>query len=348
VYDLQPAGLQQFAAACLTRAGALVESRGYALLEAVLPPELAQEMGDSHLVFAFDVEVAEEVPGSRLASHGSPLLDRLVSLATGFDRYFALYAPLKELRPPRDIDRRLADVHFERCRPPRVTQWWTQEHIYWGFCFRASFRSNELTEELVEAVVDGSSGNLVEDFPSLWRGVVPTPGPEGLLPRAGQLPVEQLYTTASTAAGAQARTRARTIQQAGAAMMDRELAKVRRYHEEIAGRIQKQLGSAEDPGRQARLQQQLQATVAEAGRRAQDTLARFQVEVELSLDHVVAHHLPCLHLKVDLAHRSQMLNRTLIYDPLAGRVLAPRCEVCGEPSRRLIPDVQGRLACPLH
>jgi len=341
--------LQEFATACLARAGALVESRGYGLLEAVLPPELAMELGGFYLLLAFDLEVAGEAPGSVLATHGSPVLDRLVALAAGFGPYFALHAPQRDLRPPRDLDGRLAGaVQYDRCRPPRVTRWWTEEHVYWSFCFRAVFRSYERIEELVEVVVEGTTGNVAEDFESLWRTVVPVPASEHRLTRADQLPLATLYQVAGGVAGSRARARARSVQESGATLRDRELAKVRHYHEEIARRINRQLAVTEEPGRRARLEDQLAAILADAGRRAEDTLARYRVEVELTLDHVVAHHLPCLHLKLELAHRDRVFTPTLIYDPLAGTVLAPRCEVCGEPARRLAPDREGRLACPQH
>lgn len=341
--------LQNFVATCLARAGALVEPRGYGLLEVVLPDALVPGFGQSHLLLAFDGEVASEVPGSMLVTYGSPLLEELVGLSAGFGRYFVLYAVQKELRPPRDLERRLAEgVKYERCRAPRITRHWTEEHVFWSFCFRAVFRSYERTEELLPVVVEGTTGNVVEDFEKRWRNVLVADQPENRLPRAQSLPLARLYEIAGQAACVRARQRAFSILQAGAVQRERDLNRVRHYHEELAARVRRQLSAAQSPERRARLEAQLAATMADAARLADDTLARYRVEAQLELDHIVAYHVSCLHLKLELVHRDRVFGPVLVYDPLQGVVLPPPCECCGEPTRQLTPDANGRLVCPRH
>jgi hypothetical protein len=76
---------------------------------------------------------------------------------------------------------------FGFCRPPKVSVQWLEEHIYRGFYFRAVFRSDERTEDLIAVVVDSHTGLVATDFADWWNGAIAAGEPRVSLPRAKAL-----------------------------------------------------------------------------------------------------------------------------------------------------------------
>lgn len=166
-------GLRPFVTACLERAGAVLEEAGFELVEALLPEELYHLQDQDHLLLAFDYEVARENPEAIFLTYGSPLLDSLARLAASYGRYTVLYGPEAGFKQAAWLEREIAEkIEFVRCRPPRVVHQWLEGHVFRGFFFRAVFRSHEKTEELLEIVVDESTGLVAPDFAGWWANVV--------------------------------------------------------------------------------------------------------------------------------------------------------------------------------
>ena len=97
--------------------------------------------------------------------------------------------------------------------------------------------------------------------------------------------------------------------------------------------------------KKARLEQQLSATLAERERREKDAVERYGVEVDIGLDHVVAYYIPCLCVKLELAHKDQVLTFTVFYNPLSTEIETPVCERCGRQTISLVPEHDG-FVCP--
>jgi len=340
--------VQDFVIATLTRAGAVVERPSYALAEAVLPEELQPLLGSDYLLLAFDAEVAAETPESVFVTHGSPMLDKIIEVAAGFGRYIQMYLPGDGVKAPRNLESRLREaVEYRRCRPPQVVQHWQAEKVYYGFYFRCVFHSYEKTEEVISAVVDGHTGQPVDSFAKHWGNVVPLAGPEYVMPQATLMPLADLYQSAYREVKRNAVDRAGSIQQAASYLRQRELAKITSYYEETAREIEQKFAGAVDLDKKVRLEKQLAATRADQKRREEDAARRYNVEVELRLDHLVAHHLPCLFVRAAVQYKDRVLHHTLTYNPLSGEIEAPVCPRCGQVSRCLTPDGD-ELVCPSH
>lgn len=340
--------LEEFAAAFLERAGAVVEKAGYALLEVLLPDELARHFNQDHLILAFDYEVAQENPGSVFITHGSHLLDAMVRLAAAYGRCVRLYRPGGVPAPLSNVEQQvLRAVEFVDCRPPRLEMQWAAEHALHAFFFRTTYRSFEKTEEIFSVVVDGYSGLPQPDFLRLWGNITPQERPDYSVSRADALPLEVLYRTACREVEGMARAKAIELRRSSRAAKDRELAKTARYYEEVAREIQQKMSGADEEKR-CRLERQLAATEADRERRQKDAASRYEVEAEVRLDHLVVYHLPFLHAKLEVRHKNELYHQTVVYNPLAGRIEAPACPLCGRATPRLIPSGGGQLVCAEH
>ena len=340
-------GLEKFVLDYLQRAGALVEQESYATLGVLLPDDLIGYFGEEQLLLAFDYEVAEENEGSLFITHGSPFLDKTVeSILQSYGRFTVRYwsGPIPEL--PRNFGQKvLGKLDFRRCRPPKVNMYVVEECVFYEFNFRCTFRSHEKSEEVVTVVLNGSNGQIQMKFYESWQKNIPAEEREYSLPGAKLLPIDGLYQTACRNAEQTTQIWAEKIMTQGAWQKKKELAKIAGYYGELAAEIQKKLMGTGDPKKKARLEQQLLATLADRERREKDAAERYGVEVDIRLDHVVAYYIPCLWVKLELAHKDQVRAFTVLYNPLSNEIETPVCKRCGRQTFSLVPDQDG-FVCP--
>lgn len=341
--------LQDFMESLLKRSGALVEQTGYGLLETVLSDELAAHFKDDHLLLAFDYEVAGENPGSTFVTYGSSLLDTSTNVALGYGHYTSLFRPQIDVTPPRNLEQRImAGLEFLRCRPPRVIHQWMVDQVFLEFNFRCIFRSYEKNEALVPVVIDGYSGlPKPSSFSDLWKYIVPVTKPDYRLPGADMLPLPRLHQQACRHAEIQVRQLAESVCRSAATLKEKELAKISSYFEQSAREIESKISATDDALKKGRLEKQLAAILRDRQLREEDAAARYTVEAEVRLDHLVAYHLPCVHVKLEVQHKNQFYNQIVVYNPYSNDIEDPACPVCGQPARQLTPG-KGRLFCTAH
>ncbi len=76
--------------------------------------------------------------------------------------------------------------------------------------------------------------------------------------------------------------------------------------------------------------------------REEGAAARYTVETEVRLDHLVAYHLPCVHIKLEVQYKNELYNQIVVYNPYSNDIEAPACPVCGELGRLLESAAKGR------
>lgn len=349
MYLPEKLNLHSFVTGFLERSGSVLEESDYGLVETLLPDQLAFHWGEQ-MVLAFDYEVARENPQAAFITYGSPLLDTMARLAADYGRFTVQYCPELNFNQNRRFDREIVDkLEFLRCRPPVVSYQWLADHVFWCLHFRAVFHSYEKTEELLPVVIDGYTGLVAPDFHYWWSSIMPAGEPQYKLSVAESRSLHELYDAARREAGIQAGKKAAALQSQAAGQIDREMKKIASYYGQTLQEIEKKMVAAtEDKTKSERLEKQMAATRADWRRREKDVLERYSVEVELILDHIVACHLPRLHIKLELQHKDRLLNTIVLYNPLTGCIEPPVCPVCRKPATRLVPDREERLICVNH
>ncbi|MDR3543963.1 MAG: hypothetical protein P4L69_23850 [Desulfosporosinus sp.] len=335
--------LEKFVLAYLQRAGALTEQESYATLGVLLPEDVSSYFGEEQLLLTFDYEVAEETEDSLFVTHGSPFLDKTVeSVLQRFGRFTVWYwsGPVPEL--PRNFEQKfLANLDFQRCRRPKVNMHMVEECIFYSFNYRCAYRSHEKSEQIITVVLNGSNGQAQTKFSEALQKNPPSEERNYSLPRAKLLSESSLYQIACQNAEQVAQIRAEKIMAQGDWQKKKELAKIAGYYSELEAEIRKKLAGTVDLKKRARLEQQLAATQADRERRQKDTAERYGVEVDIRLDHVVANYIPCLWVKLELAHKNQLRYFTVLYNPLLSEIEMPICERCGQQTFSLVPDHDG-------
>ena len=335
--------LEKFVLAYLQRAGALTEQESYASLGVLLPEDLGQHFGEEQLLLAFDYEVAEETEGSLFITHGSPFLDKTVeSVLQNYGRVTARYwsEPVPEL-PRNFVQKVLVNLDFQRCRPPKVNMHIVEECAFYSFNFRCVFRSHEKSEQIVTVVLNGNNGRVQTKFLAAWQKSIPAEQRDYALSKAKLWPEERLYQLACQHAEQATQIWAEKIMAQGAWHKKKKLAKIAGYYDELEAEIQKKLVGTADSKKKTRLEQQLSATQADRDRRQKDAAERYGVEVDIRLDHVVVYYIPCLWVKLELAHKDQLRYFTVLYNPLLSEIEMPVCERCGSQTSGLVPELDG-------
>lgn len=197
-------------------------------------------------------------------------------------------------------------------------------------------------------VIDGYSGLPKLSFSDLWKYIVPVTKPDYRLPKADMLLLPQLHRRACRQVEMQVRQLAEPVCQSAAVLREKELAKISSYYEQSAIEIERKISAIDDTFKKSRLEKQLAATLRDRQLREEDVATRYAVEAEVCLDHLVAYHLPCVHIKLEVQHKNKSYNQIVVYNPYSNDIEDPACPVCGEPARRLIPGDAGRLICIAH
>ncbi|HAP93806.1 MAG TPA: hypothetical protein DCM26_04190, partial [Desulfotomaculum sp.] len=337
--------LEEFCLAYLVRAGAVVEKAGHALLEVLAPEELFPYFNHNHLFLAFDYEVARETPESIFITYGSQLLDTIIRLASFYGRYTKHYWPGNVPAFLRNMEQPVKKaIEFVHCRPPRLDMQWVAEHAFYAFSFRAAYHSFEKTDQIFSVVIDGFNGLVQQNFLKQWENIVPGESPGYACPGATILPLDTIYQIACREVETKVVEKGALLRRLTQAAKNRELVKINCYYEETAREIQQKMDGA-DEGKEARLEKQLAAVIADQERRQKDAARRYEVEAEVRLDHLIVYHMPCLHAKLEVQHKNQYFYQTVVYNPLTARIEAPACPLCGKPAHRLVPAGKGQLAC---
>lgn len=323
-----------------------MERPSYGLLEVLVPQELTGPLGAEELLIAFDYEVARETPGSIFIAHGSAVLDTAVRLAGNYGLFTAHYFPGREVNRPKNLDQKISNaVDYLHCRTPRVVSRHLAENVYYMFNFLCAFRSFEKTEEIVPVTINAFNGVPFSHFEDSWQNIIPVERPVTQLAQAQTHPVRDLYKVACREVEQQAGEHSLRYRKAGVHLRQKELEKTERYYRETLTELGKKLAESSDRVRRQKLQDQLAATRADWRRRQEDIVARYDLEVEVRLDHLVACHIPCLFLQVEIQHKTRIMRQTLVYNPLNGEVEVPPCPRCGKPAPLQIPDGKGGLIC---
>ena len=111
--------------------------------------------------------------------------------------------------------------------------------------------------------------------------------------------------------------------------------------------MEEKIAVASEEEEKIRLKKQLEAARADRKRRQEDITVRYEVEAEIRLDHLLACCVPCLFIKLEIQHKSTLLQHTVSFNPATGEIEIPACPRCGKAARLLVPDIKkGSLSVP--
>ena len=198
-------------------------------------------------------------------------------------------------------------------------------------------------------VINGTSGLPCPDFKSKWDHLVPFEASNSKLPPASLLPLTDIYRQACQSLKPLAQEEALALQHLSSKVRQREWEKVNSYYQKTIQELESKRDGSADPNKKARFEKQLTVTKEEWNRREKDIAGRYEVEVDVCLERLEAYYVPCEYMKLRIQHKKQILNHTLIYNPVLRKIDTPPCPLCGKATSFLMPDKTGnRLVCLEH
>lgn len=340
--------IQEFITNVLKSCGAVVEQTDYAIAEVLLPEHLAEHFHASHLLLAFDYEVACETPGSEFVTFGSDLLDKVVDLALSLGRIIECHVPVRILQPPDNLEEKFANaIEFKKCRKPVLKEWFPLEHIYYRFNFRCIYRYDEKEEEIRPVLVDMHSGRQDAEVQGLLpelEKIVAVESRQRILPEAPVISQDEAYFRACMAVKSQIGKTINRIEESQKQLLEKELAKVTRYYDNTVRDLQRRLANTLDTKRAEHLKRQIEATQADKKLRQQDIRKKFAVRADVSLDSMVIYHLPKIIAVFEIQQRNDIFTFAGKFNLVSRQFETPLCPSCGLPATSL-ERMGGKLHC---
>ncbi|TDA70557.1 MAG: hypothetical protein D9V47_01000 [Clostridia bacterium] len=347
----QEISLQRYFLDTLEAHGAVVDTPGYALLEALLPSEVAAALElPEEVQLAFDYEVACENPEAELVAYGSPLLDRAVGLGLKAGRIARKVAAVSTLNVPSDISAKIKKrLEFVRCRPPVLRSAGVVRSEAVLFNFRTRFISDEKQENIYPILVDTAVGQEV-NYQLPWLQtmffVTGDPGIAALTP-ADHCGYAKAYEAAKEALPGAITQDLGEFQARMQHFLQDEAKRLASFYRqtmvEIRQRIHRQDANEE---RRQRLEKKLPATQADFYKRVEDIRSKYRIMVEAEVDSVTVYVWPKVKLTLDIEHKNMRTPMTLYYNLAAGALELPLCLACHRPNTAVYFDSRGRFLCP--
>gem|GEM_PF-502953 len=320
--------LLAFAAELLERRGGLVERRKEQLT-ALLPDELARFL-----------ELPEEAElGSEAAPllYGSPLLDRLVSLATrdvpvAYGGITVPYLKKAGFEGLLGHDVSFADGQI------RVTGRAETRSTYMVLITRYLALSDERKEGLVQVAVNEGNGAIIENFEHLWREFGPEfYAPDAIPPHFPADPAAAMNQAMNRAQGAVKGEMAEFL----ASMrrrLQRDVKNTREYYEALENEMRASLShpNLTDGQRQERLAK-INELPTEMTRKVADLEGKYRVQVTVKACAALRLLVNVAQVPLQWRYRKQQRELHLTWNPVTRRLDPMVCESCRVTTRRVFP-----------
>jgi hypothetical protein len=342
--------LEQFLRDYAETAGGMWDEVEPQVYDLMLPPRDGD--GEPEVVrVAFDPEAIPEHPGAQLASHGTPLVDRLLADAVVHARRVVLYVVGLNLASSglQDRVRRAVSLppgytlEVESVRPlffPQAAFW-----------FEATFVSDQKEQEILPVAIDLHHGRQVRHLDRLLERSRLAETPALPLAEARHPGLASAYPIARDRVLRTLAALANTRQRELVDRLDRQLERIGRYYNDLRAEVEEQDRRAQSRGEDsARFKGRLEALYREEQLRTAELRQKSQLRVNMRLLNLVEIYQPKLLVgtrasKAVTGANSAATDLEWVWDPLVENVEATACPQCSHPTFEFSLTRQGGLAC---
>jgi len=352
--------LEQFVVGYIRQTGGIIEPVAPQVYEALLPEQLAAELGtDPYQQIAFtDLPHRQNV--LRLG-YNHPLVEEMVNGARSEPAPLHVYVNNLRLTKTGLLELARESWGVSNCRivelPRRTIGRICNHYVY--FNFKAALTSDEKQERLVAVLMDAHTGcrvpnpepilqaaNALEPddlLKSLSDGPLRWPEPDGRLSQPLVLPtLTALLERAKTAVLHELSGPLLEQQKRATRFQSLDEARLNEYYDEIEQDLQQRLSSA-TPDRRAGLESKLASTREERAFKLTDVAERYRLYLDLTLINVMIISQPKLSLVVGLENRTSKHETAAVYDPLRHQLEPLVCQVCHQPAEHIILCFNGHV-----
>ena len=332
--------LLSFASEFLQEQGALIEEQSEGLV-ALLPAPLADLLGlpeETRLG-------TEEAP----LLYGSPLLDRLIGLATRdvpvvYGQIEVPYLKKAGFEKLIGQDIRFADGQI------RVGTRAEARTTYLVLVCHYLAMSDERKEGLVRIGVHEGTGAVIEGFEDLWQEARPDFFPAGKVPPHFPVHLEKAFSAAMRRSRSVTETELSDFLSSMQRRLGRDVSNTREYYEALSAEME---GSLSHPNLTESQRQERIAKIRELpdemARKIVDLEHKYQVEVSVKARAALRFLVDVAQVSLDLKYRKLSRPVRVIWNPVTKCLDPLTCERCRETTRTVHPTTEGSeivLLCP--
>lgn len=332
--------LVSFASAFLEERGALVEPRPEGGVAVLLPSALAKILS-----------LPEE---ARLGSddapllYGSPLLDRLIGLAT--EEVPIVYGQIEvPYLKKAGFDKLIGqDIRFADGQV-RVGPRAEARTTYMVLVCHYLALSDERKEGLVYVGVHEGTGAIIENLEELWKESRPGFFPPGKIPPHFPVHLEKPFAAAMDAARAKTEALLSDFLSSMERRLRRDTDNTREYYEALSREMEESLShpnltEAQRKEREAKIGE----LPSEMERKVEDIEQKYQVEVSVTARAALRFLVDVAQITLELKYRKFKRLVRVIWNPLTRSLDPLVCDGCGRTTRTVYPVSEGsdiRLLC---
>lgn len=284
----------------------------------------------------FDPEGVAECPAGELVAPGSAVLEELLGYARQRGRVSC--ARLEVPLPP---GHKVAASVLQALRIPEARvaakelRWMEAEYAV--FLFRASFVSDLREEELIQVVLDRSTGRLVRR----WEEILKAGSlQEGVLHADTLLTGLSLSTAYEAARSEILRNLSSLVTQRHQSLREwqrREMLRVSQYHEQLSEELTERANNEKDEAKRAVLLARIQANQTEAQRAFQDLEAKYTLSLDLECVSLLLVQVPkaIAVCEVEMPKHHWKASIEVMWNAATQMPEPPNCPSCGRPEFRM-------------
>jgi hypothetical protein len=306
--------LQTFVTDVIEALGGVVVPVEYALCQALIPEEYKSYFQNrTEIELSFDYEVAQENPQSEFVTFGSYILDQVLALANRKPVHSLRFVEVDRLsvgQPLKKIKNFLGetgDITIE-----------SERHVFgaWGvFQFRVMYVADEKEELRQQVWVDLITGHVSEEMETEQNRIVYAKEPSDTLPFPETLDMMKAFQTAyHYAVQVEEKEKDSRLQDIA---FQKDIDRIQTYYDELLQENEQRAarkGLKEET--KAALQAKSKAIQLERDKQLQEIKNKYDIQIDISLDHSITYFIPVLKYEVCTRFRGKQKDETLYYNPI--------------------------------
>jgi hypothetical protein len=307
--------LQSFVTKVIESIGGIVDPMEYALCQVLIPEEYSHYFQNrSEIVLSFDYEVAQENPQSEFITFGSYIFQQVMTLAHRTAVNTVRFAEVERLTLANPI-KKITDYLKDEPGKLSINN---ERHILgaWAvYQFQVVYVSDEKEENTYQIWIDLITGEVAESMRSIQNSIIFKNDPLYTYPVPDLIDTSTSFEMAYKSAKAHAENISR--ERLDLNLLKKDLHRIETYYDELLKENNKRAtrkGISEEKKKE--IASKSKATELERDKQIQEMKNKYDVRIEIMLEHGIFYFVPLIEFEVTVNFRGESRTKMLYYNPI--------------------------------
>jgi len=338
--------LKDFVKEVIEIKGGVAEEKEEGILEAILPENISKNLQcKEYEKFSF----SPERRGNKFITYGSPLLDKVISLAQDMGKTARISLEqvyLKKKSPASLIEDKFNFLNMRKLGPI-IDREVTCSYLL--ISFRAIIISDERREEILTTIVDEQTLRTPRELvnPILGMSSYTERGAEEIMEK---YPLKKVYERIKEAVIKNLNESLKDVETSSLRRLKRDITRLWSYYQdlkkELKKRIMRKLSPEERPEEKEEFSSKIKAIDLEFKRKTQDLVDKYNLKVILEPINACRVYLPKIITEYEVQRKSFKKKLNFFWNPLMKEIEPLVCEACLEDTYNIYLCDKLHLVCP--